>query len=625
MNRKRSPILLLAACVLVAGCAAPFGVRHASPQAVHRSLTSSVLTTGELSNASQIVLRRQNLIEYFDAHPAETLRTLRGRLQAGTLTADDLFALAELSFFHGERQGGKPHLLAAAVYAYAYVFPHDAATPDPLDPQLRCAVDIYNRALTEAFASADGEHVDIAGGTYPLPFGQIDVTVDEQQLRWGDRRLFNFSPSAELEIIGFRNRYRQAGIGAPLAAATQPLKADEATRPFIVGPHVKVPITALLRLPQPREQIFREELTATLELYPSTEGQTTEINGREIPLEQEPTAALGLALSEARPWTADIGRFLGQVLQVSTAPMIGGREPHRRGRIPVVLVHGTVSNFSVWANMVNDLDSDPVLRKHFEFWFFRYDSGQPILYSTWQLRSALTATVDDFQRDGGDPCLDQMVVIGHSQGGLLTKGTAIHSGDLFWRNVSDEPIDESDLPDETRTLMKQVMFIEPLPFVRRVVFIATPQRGSYLAGPQIVRRLAQRLITLPGALAGAGVDIVSSSVGRTAGIQRLPTSIDNMSPGHPYIRTISGIPVAPGIAAHSIIGAPGSGLLETRGDGVVKYTSAHIDGVESELTVDYEHSMQSKPEVVNEVQRILHRHLDLTSCADSSPDVQSPD
>jgi hypothetical protein len=97
-----------------------------------------------------------------------------------------------------------------------------------------------------------------------------------------------------------------------------------------------------------------------------------------------------------------------------------------------------------------------------------------------------------------------------------------------------------------------------------------------------------------------------------------------MSPGHPFIKVISTIPVAPGVAAHSIIGAVGKGPLEQRGDGVVKYTSAHIEGVESELIVDYEHSMQSKPEVVNEVQRILHRHLELTTCADNPPEVQNP-
>jgi pimeloyl-ACP methyl ester carboxylesterase len=611
----------LTACFLIAGCAAPFGVRRASPEKVHRSLTGNVLSTGELSNFSQIALHRRNLTDAFDDDPEATLHNLQDELQAGRLSPDDLYVLAELSFHHAEGGGGKSHYLAAAVYAYAYVFPDDPqAAPPPFDPRQRVAMDLYNRALTEAFESADGEHVEIAGGTYPLPFGEIAISFDDRQLRWGRRRLTDFSPAAELEVVGFQNRYRQPGIGAPLAAATQPFDPNEPMQDF-VGPNVRVPVTAFLRLAGPRRQLLADRLTGELELYAATETLTTDIDGRPVPLEQEPTAALALGLSVARPWTQDLGIFLGRMLLIDTGPRFGGREPHRRGRIPVVFVHGTASNFSVWANMLNDLESDPVIRKHFEFWFFRYDSGQPILYSGTLLRRALSEAVQAFQADGPDPCLDQMVVIGHSQGGLLVKLTAIDSGDLFWRNMSDLPFEDVEFSDETGALLREVLFVQPLPFVNRVVFIATPQRGSYLAGPNLVRRLAQRLITLPATVVRGGAELLATdNVRKHTRLERLPTSIDNMSPGHPFIVTVAKIPLSSKVAAHSIIGVTGDGSVEKGGDGVVKYSSAHIDGVESELVVPYEHSMQAKPEVVAEVQRILHRHLQLSPCADGARD-----
>ena len=79
-------------------------------------------------------------------------------------------------------------------------------------------------------------------------------------------------------------------------------------------------------------------------------------------------------------------------------------------------------------------------------------------------------------QDGGD----------RSQPGRAARQVdPIDSDDLFWRNVSDTPIDDAELSDQTRALLKEAMFVEPLPFVNRVVFIATPQRGSYLAGPSI--------------------------------------------------------------------------------------------------------------------------------------------
>lgn len=607
---------VLVACLLLTSCAAPFGARRASPQDVRRELTANVLSTGDPSSFSQILLRRQNLTDTYDSEPEAALRALHDRMRAGMLPADGLFALAELSFQHAERDGGKPYFLAAAVYAYAYAFPEDpAAAPDPFDPRLRDAMDVYNRALAEALKSKNGKYVELAGGTHQLPFGQIEVSLDDAQLRWGNRRLVNFVPAAEVELIGFQNRYRQPGVGAPMAAATEPMDPSEPMRDF-VGSQVRVPVTALLRLSNPRAQVAGDRLTGVLEVHPATEETATSINGWTVPLEQEPTVALGLTVTQTRPWAEDLTRFLGQVVQADIAPRFVGREPHQRGRVPVVFVHGTASNPSVWFNMINDLDSDPVIRKHFEFWIFGYDSGQPILYSGMQLRRALKDAQRAFQAGGEDPCLDQMVVIGHSQGGLLVKLTSIDSGDLFWRNVSDTPIEDFGLSDETLVLLKETMFVEPLPFVRRVVFVATPQRGSYLAGPGIVRRLAQRLITLPVSVARIGPELLGvDKVRGTTKMEQLPTSIDNMSPGHPFIVTIAKIPVAPEIAAHSIIGVVGDGPVEEGGDGVVKYTSAHIDGVESELVVPYPHSMQAKPEVVGEVQRILHHHLEVSSCA----------
>ena len=43
-------------------------------------------------------------------------------------------------------------------------------------------------------------------------------------------------------------------------------------------------------------------------------------------------------------------------------------------------------------------------------------------------------------RTGNDPCVRDMVVMGHSQGGLLTKLTVIDSGDAFWKSISEQAV-----------------------------------------------------------------------------------------------------------------------------------------------------------------------------------------
>jgi hypothetical protein len=100
----------------------------------------------------------------------------------------------------------------------------------------------------------------------------------------------------------------------------------------------------------------------------------------------------------------------------------------------------------------------------------------------------------------------------------------------------------------------------------------------------------------------------------------MPTSIDNMSPSHPFILTVAKIPIAPEVKAHSIIGLVPGETRESGGDGVVKFASAHIDGVESELVVPYPHSMQAMPEVVAEVERILNEDLRLNPCQEPRAD-----
>jgi hypothetical protein len=136
-----SPLLLLVACT------APVTVERVDPRVVHRELTANVLTVGEESDASRIVLDRWYLTERFESDPEGALAQLHTAVTAGDAGRDELFALAELSFLHAEQTGKQEYYLAAAVYAYALLFPNGAAEPlYPIDRRLRVAADLYNRA-----------------------------------------------------------------------------------------------------------------------------------------------------------------------------------------------------------------------------------------------------------------------------------------------------------------------------------------------------------------------------------------------------------------------------------------------------------------------------------------------
>jgi hypothetical protein len=144
------------------------------------------------------------------------------------------------------------------------------------------------------------------------------------------------------------------------------------------------------------------------------------------------------------------------------------------------------------------------------------------------------------------------------------------------------------------------MFFEHQPYVTREIFIATPHRGSFRVS-SLLLGMVRRLVTLPRTLVTGFTEVLPK--------EEAPTAVDNMLPGHRFIRTLSASPIAPGVTAHSIIPEKNAGPPEGQDDGVVKYESAHLEGVASEKIVHSGHSTQSTPATILEVRRILYEHL----------------
>jgi pimeloyl-ACP methyl ester carboxylesterase len=602
---------------VLAGCAAPIGVRTSDPRTVQRYLTRSALTDSQPTDFSQIELRRYDLMKVWGEVPDIALAELHTAALASGLPPEALFALAELSFLRAQQTELQSGYAAAVVYAYALLFPEEErASLAEFDPRQRIAADLYNRALTSAFRRTQQGTLALDGsGEIPLPFGTLHVTAAPDLLQMSGSEFYDLQPVAELEIWGLRNRYRRPGIGAPLAAKTRPLPGVVQVVP--VPPIIRVPLTAVVRIDAPLAGLRSGDLRGRLDLYASLDSNTTEIAGRAIPLEAEPTAALAASLAESQFWKNELQAFLGNAIGVRKDSALQGLRPYKAGRIPVVFVHGTASSPARWAEMVNDLLADGRLRDRYAVWLFTYDSGNPIAYSAYQLRTALTGAALRADPNGDDPCVRDMVVMGHSQGGLLTKLTVVDSGDTFWAGVSKKPIDELDLDPETRELLRGALFVKPLPFVTEVIFLATPHQGSYLAGPQFVRRLAEYFVRLPSELVrtSASLATITTPDESDLSLTKMPTSIDNMSPGHRFIKTTSAIPVSPQVIAHSIVAVDSDDPLDLAGDGVVKYQSAHIAGVDSELIVHSPHSgMQAAPATIEEVRRILVAHSERSAC-----------
>jgi pimeloyl-ACP methyl ester carboxylesterase len=420
----------------------------------------------------------------------------------------------------------------------------------------------------------------------------------------------DFVPAADVEVRGLRNRYRTPGIGAPLAASIEPIEGAAGKQTMRIPVRLRIPVTAFLRLDDPRGALASGKLRGELEFYTPDSARTLKIAGVDVPIEYETTSALAMTLEGSPVWDFEIAGFRSGDYAPAGANLREGLfslHPHKAGRIPVVLVHGTASSPARWAELVNELENEPRFWEKYEIWLFMYNTGNPIAYSGMLLRDALSQLVKAIDPDGTETGLKRMVVMGHSQGGLLTKMTVIDSGTHLWP-FSVRP-DELDIDVETRELLTHALLIKPLPFVRRVIFIATPHRGSYQA-LGILGRIGSWLVTMPGRFTKLSVDMLTlKSKGLYVGpMTGIPTSIENMNPTNRFILGLSASPIADGVIAHSIVGVEGGGPPALGGDGVVKYSSAHIDGVASEKIVNSAHSMQGNPETIQEVKRILIEH-----------------
>jgi pimeloyl-ACP methyl ester carboxylesterase len=620
MTGRRPDVIAAIALVALSACSTrtPVGVNHINPERAERQLHVNALSAGRPSAETLQVLLRLGLYESYQEDPAPTLAELHQRLaQRGEESL--LLPLAELSYLHAAEEEDQRFFLAAAAYAYAYAFPEKGPrSENPAETSLRLALDLYNRGIARAFGADARKPVELpASGTYELPFGTLELEVPEQGFYWASRKIDRVTSGVDYDVRGLRNRYRTPGVGAALSATVALPDIESTGYVATVAPRLKVAVSEIVRIEDPVKSLATGQLRGKLEVYTRDNDETVAIAGREVPIEYESTSALAYTLEGAAIYSLELAAFFSAMTRdesdtgtVRTTGLIM-LKPYRRGTIPLVLVHGTASSSARWAELVNELENDPRIWEHFQIWLFNYNTGNPIAYSGGILRQALLETVATLDPKATDPALRQMVVMGHSQGGLLTKLTAIDSGDAFWKNVSSVPLDQLRADEETRGLLRRSLFFTPLPFVKRVIFVATPHRGSYLASFSIVG-LIRDFITLPGDLAGRLTNLATVNQGKTALSQlggKLPTSLDNMTPGNRFIKTLAAIPVKPPIHVHSICAVKGDGPPDGQSDGVVRYESAHIEPVDSELVVRSGHSTQDVPATIEEIRRILLLHL----------------
>jgi hypothetical protein len=437
------------------------------------------------------------------------------------------------------------------------------------------------------------------------------VTAGTTRLLAPDR-IGRLVPADEYHVSGFSHHYGSDGLGVPLVALWPSDRDRDARAPEdrYFPEDVATPATAVLRAGGPGAGGPWHGRSLTLTLHDPFDSRAVEAGGRAWPLAADRTTALavqvnrgrGLRLAAFRGLVAsDLGRFEEGLYLL---------RPYQPGKIPVVLVHGLIASPLTWAETYNELCNDPALADRYQFWMFLYSTGEPIPVAAAHLRETLREVMATFDPSGSEPALRHMVVVGHSQGGLLTKILAQDSGLAVWGAVVNVPYPASRLAPESQALLDRALIFRPEPYVRRLVFIATPHGGSPVAdGP--LGRLGLALSRPQGNTARIG-DELEAAYGPgsyNGGLRGETFSLRNLSPSSRVIQGLRRTPIDPSVPHHSIVLQLKHATTHGRGDGLVPYESSHLPSASSEVIVPGFHVEVGEQGVTDELRRILRIHL----------------
>jgi pimeloyl-ACP methyl ester carboxylesterase len=453
------------------------------------------------------------------------------------------------------------------------------------------------------------------------PAAVIHPTFDQPTTDWGGQRVqVVLTPSLKGESFkyianndkvflgnsvrqrGLRHEYKINGEGTPLVVYSR--------NPSVTPKERHYPFSGLaLSVTAVKED--RPGQLPLLKLYDALDPSVVKTIYSPHPIAADYTSALAVFYSHTRKVA---GSAAGSFLRPDHPRFPTGIyliHPYDPNKIPILFIHGLISSPISWQNLTNDLCSDPAILEHYQPWFFLYPTGQPILQSAEQLRDDLQSTQKLFDPTGAAFASRHVVVVAHSMGGLLAHTLVSDSGEAVWNGFANKPFKSLSLSADLKDIISGYFFFRHQPCIDRVIFLAVPHRGSRLAAGivgSVGNRIIQHSRTVAGALkefAAQNPRVLNSYFARVS-VRGGPTSLFSLAP-NPLLDGLASLPVM--VPFHSIIGDRGLGGGTHSSDGVVPYSSSHLDGAESEKIVPAGHTVFSSDLAILEIKRILDENL----------------
>jgi len=453
----------------------------------------------------------------------------------------------------------------------------------------------YNFAISRAFEIIGKAKLDpwTKSLTVPGEQGNFVLTYKPDPRPEWNPALYDFTPADQFDVHGnyVTERTTREGIGAPTVAVER--EHNKSARESFAPSRIFYSVTVIAHF---------EGRRCILAFEDPLDKETVTFEGRTFPLAADFTVPLAVMLESTDPKRHELSRVLNPEKYAHTAA-IERLQPYNPNKTIVLVIHGLMDSQATWTPMINKLRGDPVIRKHYQFWFYSYPSGYPYPYSAAILRNELDAVEKRF------PGRKPMVVVGHSMGGCISRLLLTDSGDQLWMKIFGKPPDQVPLSPRTREYFRQELFFRHRPEIGRVIFIAAPLRGSNLA-TGLIGSVANIFIREHSVSSEASQEMlrVTNIKENELKPKRRANSVDTLSPKSRFVNVINTIPITPGVPYNTIIGDRGRGDSPNSSDGVVPYWSSHMDGAQTEYIVPSGHGAHQDPKAIADVLRILKAH-----------------
>lgn len=484
---------------------------------------------------------------------------------------------------------------------------------------MRCAVAAYRASESDQAAQQAAAQTIADSCTHEL----LGYLLDQEPALWRPRTL---TVAGEPLRVVFRDLPNSLYDG-PIAL----VRADEVTIPAVMGerytsPGFGVPMVGWqaqchdrpICALDPPDGITRA-LTAwiepgkdgTAELVVAGTRKRTQITigQREVPLATDFSAAYAALFDRTR------------INRLAVWNLIGGRqfalraglyllEDYDPAKTPVIMVHGLGRSPMVWARLTNLIDGSPELRARYQVWHVIYPTNTPVLLNRLNVQRMMNRAWRLLDPDGTAPASHDMVLIGHSMGGVISRLLVSDSGNIIWNAVFDVPASALQGSPADIAQVESLFRFRAYPGVTRAIFLASPHLGSPTAD-SFLGRLALRFVHAHAPELDALHRVTQDNREHENPLlaqdylHKGLTSISTLRATQPVSHAAQALMPVPGVRYYTFAGdLAGS---DPPSDGYVPLKSALIPGATSTTVVDSDHKLYLNEEVLAKILEILRQ------------------